>query len=44
MSVEDVLDKSVVDGYAGDVSPEEAFKKLRDEADSALIDVRTNAE
>ena len=44
MSVEDVLDKSVVDGYAGDVSPEAAFKKLRDEADSALVDVRTNAE
>lgn len=44
MSVEDVLDKSVVDGYAGDVSPDEAFERLRDEADCTLVDVRTNAE
>lgn len=44
MSVEDVLEKSVVDGYAGDVSPEEAFEKLRGEAGCVLVDVRTNAE
>lgn len=44
MSVEDVLDKSVVDGYAGDVSPEEAIAMLRNEASCALVDVRTSAE
>lgn len=44
MSVEDVLDKSVVDGYAGDVSPQEAIEMLRNETNCALVDVRTNAE
>jgi rhodanese-related sulfurtransferase len=30
--------------YAGDLGPEEAWRVLRDEADSVLVDVRTDAE
>lgn len=42
--MEDVLERRVVDGYAGDVTPEEAFEMLCSEAGSVLVDVRTNAE
>jgi len=31
-------------GYAGDISPAEAFEILKSEADAELIDVRTQAE
>jgi len=31
-------------GYAGDISPTEAFEILKSEADAELIDVRTQAE
>lgn len=44
MLVEDVLNKGVVDGYAGDLSPQDAFERLGGEADCVLIDVRTRAE
>ena len=32
------------DGYAGDISPTEAWKLLGEDGGAALIDVRTNAE
>lgn len=44
MFVEEVLNKGVVDGYAGDVSPQDAFERLGGDADCVLIDVRTRAE
>ncbi len=31
-------------GYAGDISPDEAWKILREDADAVLVDVRTDAE
>lgn len=36
--------KAVDGAYAGDISPQEAFELLRDEASAALVDVRTQAE
>ena len=32
------------EGYAGDVSPTEAWEILKSDSDSTLVDVRTNAE
>jgi len=34
----------VSDGYCGDVTPKETWEMLKDETDSVLIDVRTEAE
>ena len=38
------MSQGVVDGYAGDLSPQDAFERLGGDASCVLIDVRTRAE
>ncbi len=38
------MENSHIVSYAGDITPEEAWKTLSEEADAVLVDVRTSAE